>query len=774
MMGVDKVMDRASTQEPQRPAFTPIEGEPPAPDVVRYLRTLNHYKWGILLVVIAVGMLAAMYASSLRPIYRSTATVMVEMGKPKVVSNQDIYESFIGTTRDYFLTQFEIIKSRELAERLVRVMQLTKHPEYDPRQTAKPWYAEWVPAQFLPAAKPGTVPNEEELVESVTSQVMGGISLQPIRNTQLVKLSFDSHDPVLAERVPNTLAMLFIVSDLEQRGETTRRSMAFLRDQAVELKQKLNESERALQDFRERERIVVAKGVAVSGAIRQLEELESALDDARKKRLDAEARYNQVNVARQGSSAAKLESLSVVQNNPVMARFKEAEAEAERRVSEASKRYGPEHPRMVSAQSDLKAVRDNLGRQVSIVVETVAKDYEVAKAHEATLERALARAKVESQEYNRKEFTLARLEREVASNRQLYDLFTQRAKETNTGDVPSAIARVIDVAKLPKSPSGPNKRNIVGIAMLVALAVSVSIALLLAQLDVTVKTSHEVESKLEVKAVGVLPRMRPKPGSPIERLFMDENQSPFAEGIRSIRSDLMLSGIDSPQKVVLLTSSLPEEGKTTVACNLAFAFSQIKKTLLVEADMRRPKIARVIGGDPRRTGLSELVAGTAPLDECVYPADDSNLWVLQSGRVPLNPLELLSSHRFAEVMHTLKQAFDVVIIDSPPLQVVSDALVLSQFASSILYVVKADSTPYPLARHGLTQMKRLNEPALVGLGAVLNQLDIDKASKYYGEYRGYGGRYYRHYGYVSDASGQAETTAAAAAAAVETKGDVRI
>ena len=222
----------------------------------------------------------------------------------------------------------------------------------------------------------------------------------------------------------------------------------------------------------------------------------------------------------------------------------------------------------------------------------------------------------------------------------------------------------------------------------------------------------------------------------------------------------LLAGIDSPQKVVLLTSSLPEEGKTTVACNLAFAFSQIKKTLFVEADMRRPKIARVLGADAQRAGLSELVAGSALLDECVYPADNSNLWVLQSGRVPLNPLELISSHRFAEVMAALKKAFDVIIIDSPPLQVVSDALVLSQYATSILYVVKADSTPYPLARHGLTQIKRVNEPALVGLGAVLNQLDIDKANKYYGEYRGYGGRYHRKYGYTSSAIGSTAPTPA--------------
>ncbi len=754
-------MNRVSNLELQPPAFTPIQGEPAPPDVVRYLRTLNRYKWGILMVVIAVGMLAAMYASSLRPIYRSTATVMVEMGKPKLVTNADLYEAFNGTTRDYFLTQFEIIKSRELAERLVRTMHLTSNPEYDPRRQAKPWYAQWLPAQFVPAPAPVTVPNEEDLVESVAEQVMAHTSLQPVRNTQLVKISFDSHDPVLAERVPNTLAMIYIISDLEQRGDATRRSMAFLRDQAVELKQKLDQSERALQAFRDKERIVVAKGVAVSGAIRQLEELEASLDDARKKRQDAEARYDQVNAAQQQQSMAALESLSLIQNNPVVARFREAQAEAERRVSEASKRYGPEHPKMIAAQSDLKAVRENLHRQIASVVEGVAKDYQTAKANEASLERALSRAKTESQEYNRQEFTLASLERDVASNRQLYDLFTQRAKETNTGDVPSAIARVIDPALLPKGPSGPNKRNIVGGAMLVALAIAVAIALLLERLDITVKTSHEVESNLEVKAIGVLQRMRPKPGVPIERIFLEQSHGAFAEGIRSIRSDLLLSGIDSPQKVVLLTSSLPEEGKTTVACNLAFAFSQIKKTLLVEADMRRPKIARVLGSDAHRAGLSELVAGNAPLDECVYPAENSNLWVLQSGRVPLNPLELISSHRFAEVMQTLKQAFDVVIIDSPPLQVVSDALVLSQFANSILYVVKADSTAYPLARHGLTQMQRVNEPALVGLGVVLNQLDVDKANRYYGEYRGYGGRYYSPYGLPGAAAGDKQASALA-------------
>ena len=178
--------------------------------------------------------------------------------------------------------------------------------------------------------------------------------------------------------------------------------------------------------------------------------------------------------------------------------------------------------------------------------------------------------------------------------------------------------------------------------------------------------------------------------------------------------------------------------------------------------MRRPKIARVLGVDQRRAGLSELVAGKVPLDQCVYPADNSNLWVLQAGRVPLNPLELLSSNRFGEVMDMLKEAFDVIIIDSPPLQLVSDALVLSRFATTVLFVVKADTTKYPMARHGITQLNRVNGSALAGIGVVLNQLDVDKAKKYYAEYRGYGSGHFHEYGYTSHTSDEAEGTTVAA------------
>ena len=208
---------------------------------------------------------------------------------------------------------------------------------------------------------------------------------------------------------------------------------------------------------------------------------------------------------------------------------------------------------------------------------------------------------------------------------------------------------------------------------------------------------------------------------------------------------MLLSGLDSPQKTVLVTSALPEEGKSTVAANLAFALSQVKKTLLIDADMRRPQVGQILGAPANTPGLSNLVAGEIAAQRCIFPVKGSDLHVLPSGRIPANPLELLSAHRFVEVVGDLKGMFEAIVIDSAPVQMVSDPLVIAQVATAVLYVVKADDTPYPVARQAIKRLRRVNAHIL---GAVLNQLDAVKADKYYGEYSGRDSRYYRRYGYA--------------------------
>jgi len=721
-------------------------------DLVRYWRAIRRNLWRILALMAAVGILAAMVASGLPPVYRSVATILVETGKPKIVSFEDVYTSWSTPLREHYLTQLEILKSRELAAKVVRQLKLAQHPEFKPGAKPKAFYEQWLPTGFFGAD--GADATDDQVEAGVIHALQRDINSQLVRNSQLIRISYESRDPELAAAVPNALAEIFIQADLDGRMQMNRKASAFLTSQTADLKKRVGEAEQALQLFREREKIIDTKTLSQAGTGSQIETLTSSLIEARRRRNEAEYAYRQVTALGQGKSQEALESVPAIQKHPQVLRLREAEAEAEKRYADAAKRYGAEHPRLVAAESELKLARENAHRGLAGAVQTVTREYESARANEAAIERTLNGVKSEVQNLNRKEFQLAALEREVIANRQFYDLFMRRNRETAiTGEIHNPIARVVDPATVPSIPFGPNQRLIVALSLLAALLTGISLALLLERLDNTVKSSHEVESRLGVPALSVLNITKVKSGVQIERAFLDDPQTSFSEAIRTIRSSVMLSAIDTPRKIVLVTSSIPEEGKTTVASNLAFAIGQVKKTLLIDADMRRPSIGYALGGaDSKLIGLSQLVAGEAPLERCIYPVAHGSqdlqglqLSVLPAGRVPPNPLELLVSHSFATTMQMLSQIFEIIVIDSAPVQLVSDALVLSTLASEVIYVVKADATPYPLARRGIRRLRRVKAPVL---GVVLNRLDPIRADRYYGEYSGYGKRYYnKKYGY---------------------------
>jgi capsular exopolysaccharide synthesis family protein len=252
---------------------------------------------------------------------------------------------------------------------------------------------------------------------------------------------------------------------------------------------------------------------------------------------------------------------------------------------------------------------------------------------------------------------------------------------------------------------------------------------------------------LGVPVLGVLHKVKgfDKKGFASQLAFFNDTQSTFAEAVRTVRTSIMMSALDQQHKIVVVTSSVPEEGKTTLSFNLAGAVGQMKKVLLIDADLRRPKIGKLVGRDTKAPGLADLVAGQAQLSDCVFFHPAAGIHILPAGTIPPNPLELLSAHRFEELLEKLKTTFDVILIDSAPLQLVSDSLVLSQHASSVVYVVRADSTPYQVAQNGLRRLRRVGAPII---GVVLNQLDLDKAEKYYGEYSGYYSyKGYKKYGY---------------------------
>src|SRR5260221_5959088 len=677
----------------------------------------------------------------MRPIYRGTSTLLIEQGKNKVVSIEEVYSQGM-IQREYYQTQVEILKSEDLARKVVRKLKLASHPDFDPRQEQRSWYTRIFCSGESPTA------TEEQAENRAIGRGKRGLQVGLVRNSQLAQVSFSTFDRELAAKVPNTVADTYIESDLDARMAMTQKASEWLRERMSELKTKVDSAEKALQDYRDRERIVDTKGLAMSGAGKQLEELTRSLVEARQKRAEAESAYALVQQIKSGRAQANYDSVPVVLRNPLVQQMKVTEAEAERRLSDAAKRYGPEHPRLIQAKAEVESARENSRKQVDIVVAGLAKEYEQARANESAVERALAQSKADIQGINRKEFQLGVLEREVQQNRNLYDMFVNRLKETSaTGDLQTTIARVIDPATVPSVPFAPNRNQIVTVAALITLIVAAVLALLLDRLTNALNSTSDVENRLGVPALGVLQKIKgfSKRGFVSELAFFNDTQSTFAEAVRTVRTSVLMSSLDEPHKVVVITSSVPEEGKTTLSFNLACALGQVKKVLLVDGDLRRPKIGKLVGRDSKSPGLADLVAGQAQVSQCVFFDERAGIHILSSGTVPPNPLELLSSKRFEDVITKLKEAFDIVLIDSAPLQLVSDAQVLSQFSSSVIYVVKADSTPYQVAQNGLKKLRRVN--AFI-LGVVLNQLDIERAEKYYGEYSGYRSyRGYKKYGY---------------------------
>lgn len=703
-------------------------------EVMLYWRSVAKRKWAIVGVAVALSILAAFAALMMIPVYRASASVMIEQNRAKVVAIEEVY-SGIGANREHFETQADILGSRSLASKVIAKLQLVGHPEFDPRQQKPPFWRT-VLTQL------GTTFEDKELTEkqlhlAVLDNFMQRTTVEPGRLSQLIRVSFDSTDPQLSADIANAIVSTYIENDMATRYGMTKRASEWLSERLSGLKKDLEQSERALQQYREREHLVDTRGLAQSGATRQIEDLTRALVEARQKRTEAETAYQQTRTARDN-----LESLPIIQRNPLMARLKEVEADAEKKVAELSKRYGPEHVRMIQAQSELRQARESANRQIQTVVGSLANEYEAARTNEKALDRFLAEAKAHVQGINRKEFQLGSLERAVATNRQIYETFLNRFKETSAANDAqgSPVARLTDPAVPPESPIKPKKQQIVLIVFVLGIFGGVLVAVFRERLDNTLKAADDVENKLGQPMLAMLPLLSGAPAKSLEKHFLVDPKSAFSEGIRTARTGILLSSINAPKKTLLVTSSVSDEGKTAVALNLAFAHAQTQRVILIDADLRQPSVARRLGLDEAKPGLTELIAGSASFADCLQRVDGSSLYAIAAGSVPPDPLELILSPRFQQMLKALTSAGDVVIIDSPPVHLFSDAIALSTMATGVVFVVKADSTPHQLARHCLRALQSVDAKLF---GVILNQLDFKKAERYYGAYaRSYDG-YYR-------------------------------
>ena len=742
-----------TTAAPKERTWIARRLENDAPDLLQAWRTIWRRKWSILALVSIVTMVAALGTFAITPTYRAGSTLLIEQKKANVVSIEQVY-GLEGAGNEYLQTQFELLRSRGLAERVVKKLNLTTHPAFDPRQQPAPLIdikgllSGFDIGQAIPVTLPEDLeeesvdPVEAKILDEVTKDFMKRVSIAPLGKSQLVKVQVDMDDPRLAAKAANALADGFIESQLEASMEMSMSATNWMNSRLQELRVKLKEAEGKLQAYREQENLVDVDGVSTINAA-ELSATSDRMIDARRQRAEAESQYRQVQ-ANRGGGWQKLATLPAVLGDPLIQQFKAEEARARAKVDELSKRYGKRHPAIEAARSDLNAASASLRTQVEQIVAGIERNYQLAQANESSLSASVEANKAQIQKISRKEFQVRELAREVEANRSLYDTFMTRLKETTaTSDMDSASARVVDRATPPTIPISPQRSLIVSFAGVLALMAGIGLSLVLEMLNNTFKSIEDVESKLNLPVLGILPLIKGRQRGEIAQLFTSDQDKAFSEAIRTIRTSLVLSDMHQRHRTLVVTSSLPGEGKSSVAANLAYAFGQMEKVLLIDADLRRPTLAKNFKFPVGSPGLANLIAGTARIEDCIRNVEGIDM--LCAGLVPPNPLELLSSEHFTKLIEFFKSRYDRVIIDSPPIQAVSDASVLAIHADAQIYVIKSEATAIPLVKRGVGQLLQSNSPLT---GVVLNQVDVHKAQK-----QGYNyGGYYDYYGYSGEAN----------------------
>ncbi len=704
--------------------------------------------WGVLGLCVVISLLATLWVMRISPVYRASTTIMIESQEAKTVSIEEVYGQPPGI-REYFLTQFEIIKNRDIAEMVANELDLWNNPLFAPplrtdedggsswSQTVRKWLAGF--DATASGSIGSAVDNEERRKAAVINRFMSQLSVEPVEFTQLVVVSFESTDRKLAAEIVNTLARVYIQSQLDAKMQSTREAGNWLTGRLQDLKSKLDASQQELQTYRDREEILDMAGGQTVDA-QELNELTTRLGEARRSRIGAENIYRELGGSA-NYSVDQLLKMPVVLQHPLVQSLAQNLTSAQQEVANLSQRYGPEHPKMMAATTREESAESELKRQVMQVAAGIEKEYRVVERNEQNLEQQLAAVKGEVATSNRKQFRLRELEQQVDADQRLYEMFFNRAKETSeTMGFQSAHARVVERAAPPISPIKPNKRNIVLITFLLSGLMGISLVIIRDILDNTLKSPDEVIERLGAPLLGVLPDIKVPKGQTGPYLgYLEDSKSPFAESIRSVRTGLMLTGLENPHKITVVTSTNPGEGKSTVAINLAAALAQMESVLLIDADLRRPAVATAFKLPSGTPGLSNVLALSDRLQDCVQKTD-AGFDVLPAGILPPNPQEMLSTVQFRTLLEELAERYDRIVIDSAPINAVSDSLIVATMADSLVYVAKADETPLNLVLKNINLIKHSNLPLT---GVVLNRLDTKKQKaygkgSYYGTYEGYG------------------------------------
>ena len=732
-------------------------------DLGQLLRKLWRRKGLIFGTVTVLTVLTAVIVFQLTPRYTAEALLIIETRGANVAADVEAVLSGLSADSETIQSEIEVLRSRGLADKTVNRLNLHRNPEFNETLRPKGLLAEFLdPARYVPKEWLTAILGhgadesltEEELAARemvrVTNTFLDSLAILPKGKSRVIVVQVTAEDPKVAAKIANTHADLYIIEQLEVKFEATRRATAWLNERVATLRDKVKETERVVEVYRQRSGLLGGEGGGEGGGItltaQELSELNTQLILAGADRAEAEARLQQVRdlVAAAGS----VDSAAEVLQSPLIQRLREQEAEVQRKVAELAGEFGKRHPKMINARAEAEDLRRKIESEVNKIVKGLQNEVGVVKVREATLRVSLDELKKRAAKANRASVQLRALEREATANRNLLETFLARFKETSAQENLSAQtpdARIISLAEIPDKPSFPRKGLMIALAFVGSGLIGLMLVFGVEQLDAGFRSGGQIEQATGVPVLGLVPLLSGlgRIGNPPEAYVLAHPTSAFGESIRTLYTSILLSRVDDPPKSILITSSLPKEGKTVItACLARLRGAAGQKVVVVDADLRHPKIHRLFDV-PVRPGLSDLLAGDASIDEVVHKDKATGAHVIPAGRPVPNPQDLLGSDQMRKFFDALAQSYDLVIVDSPPVVAVSDARILSNAVDMTIFVVRWADTRREVVIQGLKQIATSGGRLA---GVVLSLVNPKKHAGYgYGDSGYYYGRVRKYY-----------------------------
>ncbi len=696
--------------------------------------------------VFAVSLLLTFSAT---PIYMATTKVLIERSEPGNLGPMNMYYSTYDP--DFYETQYQLIKSASVARKVVKMQSLDKSYEsyFKKEQSAFNivggtigWFKEIFTMVLnvtgitgpepRPAVKKESEGEVDAKVDAIARTISASLIVTPIKNSKLVNIGYMSSNPEFSALIVNSVAKAYIEDLLDMKMSTSRYAMRWLTEKAEEERAKLEKSEQALQDYQRMKDIVTLEN-RIAMVPEKLSEVATKIASAESKRKELEALYAKVREVMQNPD--KADTIPVIASDPTVQSLRVQILKAEQNIGDMSKRFGQKHPAMITAVADLKVLKEKRAQEIRRVVESIRNEYELAKANEENFHKMASQTKSETLNLNEKFIQYEALKRDAETSKQLFDAIIKKIKEQDiTQDIRTVNVWVVEKAEVPKAAAKPNKPRNVLLGFVIGLLGGIGLAFFVEYLDNTIKSAEDVEAKLGVPVLGIVPLLKTGE-SKMEEILLKEPHSVFAENYKVLRTAILLSSAVTPPKNILVTSAAPGEGKTVTSVNLAMTIAQAAHSvLLIDSDLRKPRIHKIFGLDNSK-GLSTYLAGASDMN-IIFKEKASNLNIIPSGPLPPNPSELLSSGKMYELMRALNEKFDIIIWDAAPLLTVTDSLVLSKLLDGTIIVTRAGQTTYESVSRAL---KSVNDIEAHFLGVVINGLDVRKNEHYYRYYSyGYG------------------------------------